>query len=299
MSTRRFQLAEYPWLSLLIVILAEAIGQVLFGVLIIGLFRRPGDAPATQFAVALLGHIAVLLILVPFVLRLPGGTRSFRAYVDTIRLSKVQPFFQLLLLGLSCYLILALCQASGVLVYRATQGQPIMGAFVRSILNLSGDLPPQSSSWLVSLPSALEEVALRGVILSLFLTRYPRPTSVVIAALSFGATHLLNLASGRELVWVLGQVVWASILGLFYGVLVLKSGSLWPAMLVHYLSNLFVGSLTSYLQASASIQTQALYGVMFSFGFVPTTLMILWVIGFTAVWPIVGEKVRKSEAVAQ
>jgi len=233
-----------------------------------------------------LGHIAVLFVLVPFVLRLPGGTRSFSTYLDAIRLSKVQPFLQLLLLGLSCYLILALCQAAGVLVYRATQGQPITGAFVRSILNLSGDLPPRSSSWLVSLPSALEEVAFRGVILSLFLTRYPKPASLVIAALSFGVTHLGNLASGRELAWVLGQVLWASILGLFYGVVVLKSGSLWPAMLVHYLSNLFVGSLTSYLQASASVQTQAVYGALFSFGLVPTTLMILWVVGFTALWPI-------------
>jgi hypothetical protein len=52
------------------------------------------------------------------------------------------------------------------------------------------------------------------------------------------------------------------------------------------LGNLFVGSLTSYLQASASVQIQATYGVLFSFGLVPTTLMILWVLAFTAVWPI-------------
>jgi membrane protease YdiL (CAAX protease family) len=286
MSTGRFQLVEHPWLSLLIVILAELIGQLLFGVLIIGLFKRPRDAPLTQFMVSLLGHIAVLFVLVPFILGLPGGTRSFSVYMDAIRLSKVQPFFQLLLLGLSCYLILALCQASGVLVYRAAQGQPITGAFVRSMLNLSGDLPPKSSSWLVSLPSALEEVAFRGVILSLFLTHYPKPTAVVISALSFGIIHLANLASGREVAWVLGQALWATILGLFYGVLVLKSGSLWPAMLVHYLSNLFVGSLTSYLQASAPVQTQAAYGTLFSFGLVPTTLMIGWVIAFTAVWPV-------------
>jgi membrane protease YdiL (CAAX protease family) len=286
MSTGRFQLVEHPWLSLLIVILAELIGQLLFGVLIIGLFKRPRDAPLTQFMVSLLGHIAVLFVLVPFILGLPGGTRSFSVYMDAIRLSKVQPFFQLLLLGLSCYLILALCQASGVLVYRAAQGQPITGAFVRSMLNLSGDLPPKSSSWLVSLPSALEEVAFRGVILSLFLTHYPKPAAAVISALSFGIIHLANLASGREVAWVLGQALWATILGLFYGVLVLKSGSLWPAMLVHYLSNLFVGSLTSYLQASAPVQTQAAYGTLFSFGLVPTTLMIGWVIAFTAVWPV-------------
>jgi hypothetical protein len=37
---------------------------------------------------------------------------------------------------------------------------------------------------------------------------------------------LFNLASGRELIWVLGQVVWAIILGMFYGVVVLKSNGL-------------------------------------------------------------------------
>ena len=286
MSGGRFQLAEHPWLSLLIVILAEAIGQVLFGILVVGLFKRPRDAPMTQFIVALLAHISVLFVLVPFVLRLPGGTRSFSAYVDAIRLSRVRPFLQLLLLGLSCSLILALCQVSGTLVYRLREGKAITWPFVRSILDLSSQLPPKSWSLLFSFPSVFEEVAFRGVILSLLLTRYPKPTSVVVAALAFGASHVLNLATGRELAWVLGQTVWATILGLFYGVVVLKSNSLWPAMWVHYLGNLFVGTLTWYVQTSASVQTQAAYGIIFSFGLVPTTLMILWVLLFTALWPI-------------
>ncbi|MBN1811948.1 MAG: CPBP family intramembrane metalloprotease, partial [Anaerolineae bacterium] len=200
----------------------------------------------------------------------------------------VRPFLRLLLLGLSCYLILALCQACGVLVYRALEGKAVTWSFVRGILDVSGDLPPKSWSLLVSFPSIFEEVAFRGVILSLFLARYPKPVAVIIAALSFGAIHLLNLASGRELAWVLGQAVWATILGLFYGVVTLKSNSLWPAMVVHYLGNLFVGSLTSYLNTSATVQTQAIYGIVFSFGLVPTTLMILWVILFTTLWPIVA-----------
>ena len=111
--------------------------------------------------------------------------------------------------------------------------------------------------------------------------------AVAVAAISFGMVHLLNLLTGREPVWVVGQVVWASILGLFYGVVVIESGSLWPAMLVHYLSNVFVGSLTSYLQASASTNVQAVYGIVFSFGIVPTTLMCIWVFVFTTIWPIV------------
>lgn len=122
--------------------------------------------------------------------------------------------------------------------------------------------------------------------LSLFLTRYRKPLSIVLAAFSFGAMHLLNLVSGREWAWVLGQVAWASILGLFYGYLVLKSDSLLPAMLFHYLGNLFVGSLAGYLQSSASVQTQVLYGVVFTFGLLPTGLMVLWVRLFSRLWPI-------------
>lgn len=293
MPVRHFRLAEHSWLSLLIVILAELIGQLFFAVVVIGLLKQPRDAPLTLCIVALLAHISVLFVLVPFVLGLPGGTRSFSAYLDAIRLSRVQPFLWLLLLGLSCYLILALCQMSGTLVYRMLEGQAVTWPFVHSILNLSGQLPPKSWDVLFSLPSVFEEVAFRGVILSLLLTRYPKPVSVVIAAASFGLLHLTNLTSGRELVWVLGQVLWATILGLFYGVVVLKSGSLWPAMLVHYLGNLFQAPLAWYVQTSAPVQTQATYGIVFSFGLVPTTLMILWVLLFTRLWPVAARAGRR------
>lgn len=286
MQTQRFQFAANPWLSLFIIMLAIPIAQVLVGVVVIGLFKQPQDAPKTQFILATLAHILVLFVLVPFVLGLPDGTRSFSAYLDAIRLSKVQPFLRLLLLGLSCYLILALCQVAGTLVYRVREGQTVTWPFVRGILDVSSQLPPKSWDILFSFPWVFEEIAFRGVILSMFLARYPKPTAVAIAALSFGAIHLFNLATGRELAWVLGQAVWATILGLFYGVVTLKSGSLWPAMIVHYLGNLFVAPLTWYVQTSASIQTQAIYGVVFSFGLVPTTLMILWVLLFTALWPI-------------
>ena len=288
MSTSGFQLSQHPWLSLLIVILATAIGQVLVGIVLIGLFKQPRDAPLTQFLVSLLAHVLVLFVLVPFVLGLPKGTRSFSAYVDAIRLNRVRPFFQLLLLGLSCYLILALCQASGVLVYRALEGKSIAWPFLRSAFDLSNELAPKSGGWWVDLPTALEEVAFRGIVLSVFLSKYPARPAVLFTALGFGASHLLNMAVGLEPVWVLGQVVWATFIGLFYGFVVCRSDSLWPAMVVHYLGNLFVGPITSYLQASASVQVQAAYGIVFSFGIVPTTLMCLWVILFTTLWPIAG-----------
>ena len=87
--------------------------------------------------------------------------------------------------------------------------------------------------------------------------------------------HLLNLIMGHDLVRVMGQVVWAFIIGLFYGYVLVRTPSLLPSMIVHYLSNLFIGSLTGHMQSITSIEIQTLYGIIFSFGVIPVTLMIL------------------------
>ena len=96
---------------------------------------------------------------------------------------------------------------------------------------------------------------------------YNEPRVLLISALGFvGAIHVFNLLNRPEPVWVVSQVVRASILGLFYGYVTLKTGSLLPAMLMHYLGNLFMYPLTAYVQNSAPMPAQALYGIIFSFG---------------------------------
>jgi membrane protease YdiL (CAAX protease family) len=81
---------------------------------------------------------------------------------------------------------------------------------------------------------------------------------------------------------VVGNVVWTAIAALFYGYVTLKTESLLPAMIVHYLGNLFVGAITAYIQASATISAVAIYGVLFTFGIFPTILMLLWTRFFAA-----------------
>jgi len=284
MGKKKFRLREYPWLSLLAVILTSVFSMFLSGSVIFGLIGMPDDSPTVQFIQRISYHILTGFILAPFVLRLPNGKRSFRGYLDDIGLSRLHPFTQLVLLALSCYLILALSQATASFVYRLFEGQPINWWFVRQVFDLSGDLPPGSASLLVSIPSIFEEVAFRGIVLTVFLSKYSERKSIIFSSLGFGIIHLLNLAVGRELVWVLGQVVWAFTIGLFYGYVFVRTKSLLPSMIVHYLSNAFIGSFTSYIQINASIQIQALYGVIFSFGVIPTTLMILWTRFFTSKW---------------
>jgi membrane protease YdiL (CAAX protease family) len=281
---RRFRLREHPWLSLVAVMVTSVFALYLSGTVIFGLIGLPGGSPAAQFAQALSYHILTGFILAPFVLRIPKGKRPFGQYLEDIGLSKVRPFVRLVVLALSCTTILALSQASASFVHRLYEGLSVDGAFVRQVLDLSGDLPPRSASLLVSLPSAFEEVAFRGIVLTVFLSRYSERKSIIFSSVGFGLMHLLNLANGRELVWVAGQVVWSFTLGIFYGYVFVRTHSLLPPMIVHYVSNVLVGSLTGYVQSRASIEMQAVYGVILSFGIVPTTLMILWVRFFTSTW---------------
>ena len=284
--SKHFQLYQHPWLSMLAVMLSWIVCLFIFAIISGGLFKQTPGTQSTVFTTTLLAHITLLFLIVPFVFRLPEGKRSFKAYLDAIRLSHLRPVFQLLLLALSCYLIQVLCQIAGVLVYRLSHDLPVNWTFIQMEYHLTKLVPSGSWSWLEPFPSIFEEVAFRGVVLSVFLLRYSKPKAILFSSIGFSAMHLLNLTGGKELSWVLGQVAWSVIFGLFYGVLVLKANSLWPAMLVHYLGNLFIAPLTAYLQNSASMQTQTMYGIIFFFGFIPTTLMILWILLFTKIWPI-------------
>ena len=283
----KFRLYEHPWLSLLAVMVTSVLSIILSGIVIFGLIGLPDDSPAVQFAQGMSYHILTAFILAPFVLRLPKGKRTFGQYLDDIRLTRVRPFFRLVLLALSCYAIMALSQVATSFVYRLFEGLPVTWSFVRQAFDISGDLPPGSPSLLVSIPSIFEEAVFRGIVLTAFLNKTSERKAIIFSSLGFGLVHLLNLASDREAVWVLGQVIWSFILGLFYGYVFVRTRSLLPPMIVHYLGNAFIGSLTGYMQSRASVGIEVLYGVILSLGIVPTTLMILWVILFTKFWPVV------------
>ena len=233
----------------------------------------------------LLANLLMVFIVAPFVLGFPGKGHTYREYLSEIRLTKIRPLLGLILLGLSCYLILALSQSAGVLVYRLTEGLPVDGSFIRSSFVLANDLPPRSTSWLVSLPSIPEEAVWRGVVLAVFLRLYDQRKSIIFSALVFGAMHIVAVLD-RSLIWAVGMVVWAAIFGLFYGYVTLKTDSLLSAMIVHYLSNFFVGTITAYLQANASTSVVVVYQILFAWGIIPTALLILWTCFFTTRWPV-------------
>ena len=165
---RKAQLNDHPWLSLLAVVITTVVSMILATCLVFALGISPFTSTG-QFTHNIAYHLLTVFIFVPFVLRLPKGKRTYRQYLDDIGLTRVQPFFRLVLLALSCYVIQALSQVAASFAYRFSEGLPITWDFVRRVFDLSGDLPPGSPSLLISFPSIFEEAVFRGIVLTVFL----------------------------------------------------------------------------------------------------------------------------------
>jgi membrane protease YdiL (CAAX protease family) len=192
---------------LLIFIIATVICQILMGVLLVVVSKLQQGTQTFSTWVGLLGNLLLLFFVVPFIMGFPKRSKPYETYLDEIRLTHLRPLLKLLLLGISCYLILALCQVAGVLVFRMIHHLPINMSFMRYSFVLTNELPPHSSSWFYSIPSVLEEVAFRGVILAIFLRFYNQPKAIIFSAVGFGAIHLCTMLFGGDPIGVVGQAL--------------------------------------------------------------------------------------------
>ena len=277
----RYQLADHPWASLGINWFISIV-ILLMTIKLTNWLGVPGESPYRPLFTPTIAHILVLFLIVPFGLRLPNGKTTLKKYLDDIRLSNFKPFLPLLVLSLSSSLIILLLLALNSIVYRLYSGLPIDADFLRQVINLQIDLPPQSMSWIIALPSIFEEISWRGVSLVLFLKKYSVKHSILITALGFGIFHLLNLLGETAPDFVLRQVIFGSTLGFFYGYMVMRTNSLFPAMLFHFLVNMFIGSFTHYFQFYAPARTQIFY-TLISLP-VATLILIEWVAWFCKRW---------------
>lgn len=99
----------------------------------------------------------------------------------------------------------------------------------------SGRYPLKTSSFFVGI---YEEVIFRGIILVALLNMYSAVTAVVVSSLLFGLWHLKNIFyfSKREL-WY--QMLYSGLVfGPIVAILTIITGTIWLAVIVHYLNNL-------------------------------------------------------------
>lgn len=84
----------------------------------------------------------------------------------------------------------------------------------------------------VALAGVIEELAFRGVLLSILLPKGLWRAVIVTSAL-FGLMHLSNLALGSPWYSVLLQVTFATMAGTGYAAMRIRTGSLWPPIILH------------------------------------------------------------------
>jgi len=88
--------------------------------------------------------------------------------------------------------------------------------------------------FLALVPGIWEELAFRGLIQSRLRERFSATGSILLSATLFGLFHLTNLLTHAPS-QVIGEVMMAFLFGIAWGVMTVRSGSVIPAMLSHYL----------------------------------------------------------------
>jgi membrane protease YdiL (CAAX protease family) len=219
------------------------------------------------------GIIALLwLVAVPIGLKLPKR-ESFRDFTKTIGLRKDRHLSRNLLLALGLIYIYFLS-----LIYTTL----ILGDVNFNhwyINNPNPNLPfPFFLGWFLFIfmliPGIWEEMAFRGVILNLQLKKFSNATAIVLNGVIFGLFHLVNLLGGASLYGTIIQVVYASCLGIALAYLYIKTRSLIPCILIHYLVN-SAGQIFNQ-GIFPNIFTESLYAI-FGAGIFPMILILLLV----------------------
>jgi membrane protease YdiL (CAAX protease family) len=258
------KLANYPRPAIAL----TAVAYILIGFL----ETLPGTFIPPLLYFLALGVLA--LYLMPYALGLPNGRKSLRDYCHDIRLLPITPLGRNILLGL---LMAALTLSSIFLASLLT------GHFV-----FDWSLVP-ALRWVKGLTRGIwEEVFFRGIILVLFLRVYPLRRAVFLSTFLFAVVHLNPMSINLEMIV---DVVSIFFIGLLFTYLVLKTGSLLPAIIFHYIHDIFV-----YLVQNTPGANEPLASVLF-YAFLWIALIIGAVLTKYIVehWPSRGSKTLAAQ----
>lgn len=121
-----------------------------------------------------------------------------------------------------------------------------------------------------------EEIAFRGVILAIFLQSFSKKKAILLNGIIFGLFHFINfLLSGAEiwmsLIYTLGQMGFASLVGVFLAYMFTKTENLIPCIVMHYFINIITGFV---LVSFTNYGLYVIYSVVFV-GILPWIINIL------------------------
>ncbi len=192
------------------------------------------------------GFLAVLLFLiVPKGLKLPDLTYSLKDYTEIIHLRPSKPIIRNILVGVGSFIIFSIVVLIGAIT---------LGHYVFDPRILFGNPEPTGVGFgglgwflfiIMLIPGIWEEIAYRGVLIPMLVKKYHIRTSLIISSAIFGFAHTFNIISyiliGLDplsaLISVSFQVIYATFLGLAFGYLYIKTKTLLPSIILHFLIN--------------------------------------------------------------
>ncbi len=171
------------------------------------------------------GILAILwFIILPFCTRLPNKHKTYKQYLSDIQLTQFKPIGLNIFLGFLIALIFIFCFIITML---------LTGYF---IINFEYILPPSSWTLLIAItPGLFEEIAARGFMLKSINKKYKETNAIILSAIIFGIAHGVNIFFGAYFLDVLAQIAYAFFGGLALGYLFIKTKSLLPGIILHYL----------------------------------------------------------------
>jgi membrane protease YdiL (CAAX protease family) len=215
------------------------------------------------------------LYLMPFVLGLPNGHKSLRDYCQDIRLLPMRPLGRNILLGL----LMATFTLSSILLASLLTGHFVFDwSYVPAL------------RWVKGLTRGIwEEVFFRGIILVLFMRVFPKGKAVFFATFLFAATHLNPSAVSLDKVV---DVISVFFMGLLFTYLVLKTGSLLPGIVFHYVHDIFVMLVQNTPGANETLASALTYAFLW-IALVIGAVLTKYVVEH---WPTNGSKTLAAKA---
>jgi membrane protease YdiL (CAAX protease family) len=218
------------------------------------------------------------LLVVPKSLRLPIGKSKFNDYLKSIKLVgpeiKEKPkLIMNIVIGLLC----AGLYFGSSFIFGSLLGDYVFDPSIvfGSPRIVSGGIIFGWFIFIIALiPGIWEEWAFRGVIIPLNSKKYSKLTVLMISSIIFGIFHLINILYGQDWVYTIFQVIFASAFGFLFGYLFIKTNSLLPSIILHYLfdslGQLFVNTI---FPNELSVVLFLIFGI----GMVPAILGIVLV----------------------
>jgi len=216
----------FPWIATFIeiIFLPLIMGLEFIGILFVEFFLIEG-------------FIALLfLLIVPKGMKLPCKDDTILGYTNTIGLTRVKPLVRNLIVGFG---------SSAILCCTLFIGANLLGVFhfAPEFLFRNPNPYPFLLGWFIWIfmirPGLWEEVAFRGVVIPLLSKKYKKIFTILISGVIFGLAHAFNiigvLLSGGDYIYTLFQVIYTTLIGFSMGYMYIKTKSLLPSIIYHYL----------------------------------------------------------------